>query len=102
MAKIVKKKRRRLSLNGFAIILFTFALFAWLASSLLVNTMNAKLTMKIQTMNEELSVLKSQNQTLSFEISNLESKDRIYAAASAADLDQLSANIISVNAENGE
>ena len=102
MAKIVKKKRRRLSLNGFAIILFTFALFAWLASSLLVNTMNAKLMMKIQTMNEELSVLKSQNQTLSFEISNLESKDRIYAAASAADLDQLSANIISVNAENGE
>ncbi|MBR4469885.1 MAG: hypothetical protein IKS54_01030 [Erysipelotrichaceae bacterium] len=99
MAKIVKKKRRRLSLNGFAIILFTFALFAWLASSLLVNTLNTRLTMKIQTMNEELSMLKSQNQSLSFEISNLESKDRVYAAAVAANLDQVSDNIISVAGE---
>ncbi|MCR4855664.1 MAG: hypothetical protein K5908_05795 [Erysipelotrichaceae bacterium] len=99
MAKIVKRRKRRLSFNGFAIILFTFSLFAWLASSLLVNTMNTKLTMKIQTMNEEVTVLKSQNQTLTYEISNLESKDRIYAAASAANLDQLSDNIISVNGE---
>ena len=96
MAKIVKKKKRRLSLNGFAIILFSFALLAWLASSLMVNTLNTKLTMKIQTMNEELAMLKSENQSLTFEISNLESKDRIYAAAVAADLDQLSDNIISV------
>ncbi|MBQ9425312.1 MAG: hypothetical protein IJU42_05155 [Erysipelotrichaceae bacterium] len=99
MAKIVKKKRRRLSFNGFAIILFSFSLLAWLASSLLVNTLNARLTMKIQTMNEELTVLKSQNQSLTYEISNLESKDRVYAAAAAADLDQVSDNIISVAGE---
>ena len=99
MAKIVKKKRRRLSFNGFAIILFSFSLLAWLASSLLVNTLNARLTMKIQTMNEELTVLKSQNQSLTYEISNLESKDRVYAAAAAANLDQVSDNIISVAGE---
>ena len=99
MAKIVKKKRRRLSFNGFAIILFSFSLLAWLASSLLVNTLNVRLTMKIQTMNEELTVLKSQNQSLTYEISNLESKDRVYAAAAAADLDQVSDNIISVAGE---
>ena len=99
MAKIVKKKRRRLSFNGFAIILFSFSLLAWLASSLLVNTLNARLTMKIQTMNEELTVLKSQNQSLTYEISNLKSKDRVYAAAAAADLDQVSDNIISVAGE---
>ncbi|MBQ2505349.1 MAG: hypothetical protein II526_03185, partial [Erysipelotrichaceae bacterium] len=64
-----------------------------------VNTMNAKLTMKIQTMNEELAVLKTQNQTLSFEISNLENKDRVFAAATAANLDQVSDNIISVSGE---
>ena len=75
------------------------SLVAWLASSLLVNTMNAKLTMKIQTMNEELAVLKTQNQTLSFEISNLENKDRVFAAATAANLDQVSDNIISVSGE---
>ena len=55
--------------------------------------------MKIQTMNEELTVLKSQNQSLTYEISNLESKDRVYAAAAAADLDQVSDNIISVAGE---
>ena len=99
MAKIVKRKRRRLSFHGFAIVLFSSSLVAWLASSLLVNTMNAKLTMKIQTMNEELAVLKTQNQTLSFEISNLENKDRVFAAATAANLDQVSDNIISVSGE---
>ena len=99
MAKIVKRKRRRLSFHGFAIVLFSLSLVAWLASSLLVNTMNAKLTMKIQTMNEELAVLKTQNQTLSFEISNLENKDRVFAAAPAANLDQVSDNIISVSGE---
>ena len=99
MAKIVKRKRRRLSFHGFAIVLFSLLLVAWLASSLLVNTMNAKLTMKIQTMNEELAVLKTQNQTLSFEISNLENKDRVFAAATAANLDQVSDNIISVSGE---
>lgn len=99
MAKIVKRKRRRLSFHGFAIVLFSLSLVAWLASSLLVNTMNAKLTMKIQTMNEELAVLKTQNQALSFEISNLENKDRVFAAATAANLDQVSDNIISVSGE---
>ena len=50
-------------------------------------------------MNEELSVLKSQNQSLSYEISSLENKDRVFAAAVAADLDQVSDNIISVSGE---
>ena len=86
-------------MNGFAIILFSFSLLAWLVSSLLVNTLNTRLTMKIQTMNEELTLLKSQNQSLTYEISNLESKDRIYAAAVEADLDQVSDNIISVAGE---
>ena len=99
MAKLVKKKRRRLSLNGIAIILFTFALFSWLVSSLLVNTANTRLTMKIQTMNEELAILKAQNQTLNYEISNLESKERIYAAAAEANLDQYPDNIISIAGE---
>ena len=99
MAKLVKKKRRRLSLNGIAIILFTFALLSWLVSSLLVNTANTRLTMKIQTMNEELAILKAQNQTLNYEISNLESKERIYAAAAEANLDQYTDNIISIAGE---
>ena len=96
MAKIVKKKRRRLSSCGIAIIFFSLSLLCWLGSCLIVNTVNASLTMKIQTMNEELAVLKSQNQNLTYEISNLSNKDRVYAVAAAADLNQVTDNIISV------
>lgn len=96
MAKIVKKKRRRLSFNGLAIVLFTIALISWLLTSLLVNTVNTSLTMKIQTMNEELAQLKAENQTLNYEIQSLENKDRVFEVAQAADLDQLADNIISV------
>jgi len=99
MGRVVKRKRRRIRLSGLAVVLFSFSLIAWLFSSLLVNTMNARLTMKIQSMNEELALLKSQNQSLTYEIASLENKDRVFAAAAAADLDQVSDNIISVTGE---
>ena len=85
-----------MSFNGIAIVLFTIALISWLLTSLLVNTVNTSLTMKIQTMNEELAQLKSENQTLNYEIQSLENKDRVFEVAQAADLDQLADNIISV------
>lgn len=99
MARLVKKKRRRLSFNGFALLFLTFSLLMWLFSSLLINTVNASLTIKIQSMNEELSEIKSVNQTLNYEIQSLESKDRIYAIAASANLDQIDENIISVAGE---
>ena len=96
MAKIVKRKRRRLSLIGFSIIAFSLSLLFWLGSCLIVNTVNTSLTMKIQTMNQELAILKNENQSLTYEISNLGNKDRVYAAAAAAKLDQVTENIISI------
>lgn len=75
------------------------SLFVGITMNLLINTVNTSLTMKIQAMNEELVALRSANQTLSYEINNLENKDRIYAVAEAADLDQVSDNIISVTGE---
>ncbi len=86
-------------MNGFALVLFTFSLIAWLATSLLVNTVNNNLTMKIQSMNEELASLRSENQVLTYEINNLENKDRIYAVAEAANMNQVTDNIISVQGE---
>ncbi|MBQ6478316.1 MAG: hypothetical protein IJI44_02985 [Erysipelotrichaceae bacterium] len=96
MAKIVRRKRRRLSLNGIALIVFTFSLIAWLITTLLVNTINTSLTMKIQTMSEELAMLKTENQSLNYEIQTLENKDRVYEVAQAANMDQILENIISV------
>ena len=99
MAKLVKKKRRKLSLKGFAILFFTFALFSWIGTTLFVNTINASLTVKIQKMNDELAELTTQNQTLNFQIQSLENKDRIYEVAQTANMGQIQDNIISVVGE---
>lgn len=99
MARIVKRKRRKLRLQGFAIILITFALISWLGTTLFVNTINASLTMKIQQMNDELAKLNDENQTLNFEIQSLENKDRIYEVASTNNMDQIQDNIISIVGE---
>lgn len=99
MARIVRRKRRKLRLQGFAIILITFALISWLGTTLFVNTINASLTMKIQQMNDELAKLNDENQTLNFEIQSLENKDRIYEVASTNNMDQIQDNIISIVGE---
>lgn len=99
MAKIVKRKKRKLRLQGFAIIVFSIALISWLGTTLFVNTINASLTMKIQKMNDELATLTEENQTLNFEIQNLENKDRIYEVAATANMNQIQDNIISIIGE---
>ena len=88
-----------MNFTGIVAVIFTVSLFVGITMNLLINTVNTSLTMKIQAMNEELVALRSANQTLSYEINNLENKDRIYAVAEAADLDQVSDNIISVTGE---
>lgn len=99
MAKIVKRKRRKVRLSGFAVLFFSFALISWLATTLFVNTINASLTMKIQAMNDELKQLSSDNQTLNFEIQSLENKDRVYEVAAATNMDQIQDNIIAIVGE---
>lgn len=99
MAKIVKRKKRRLRIEGLAKLLLSIAIIAWVSTSLFVNTKNAELTVKIQKMNEELASLAQENQSLSFEIQTLESKDRIYEVAQTANMDQIQDNIISIIGE---
>ena len=99
MAKIVKRKKRRLRIEGLAKLLLSIAIIAWISTSLFVNTKNAELTVKIQKMNEELASLAQENQSLSFEIQTLESKDRIYEVAQTANMDQIQDNIISIIGE---
>lgn len=98
MAKI-RKKRRRLSLFGFAFVFFTFAVFAWILSSLFINTQNTSLTIKIQNMNEEIASIKKENKTLNIEIQSLENKDRIYTIAQSSNLIQNDSNIISIQGD---
>lgn len=98
MGRLVKsrKKRRRINLLHVAEALFTVSLILWLAASLLVNTVNTSLAMKIQAMQEEVDALKLENQSLRYDINTLQNKERIYALAEEADLYQDSDNIIAV------
>ena len=96
MARIVKRKKRKIDMYGFSIVLFIVSLIFWLIASLFVKTRNDSLTIKIQNMTEELEMLRGENQSLNYEIQTLVNKDRIYELAAAADLDQVSDNIISI------
>ena len=96
MARIVKRKKRKIDMYGFSIVLFIVSLIFWLIASLFVKTRNDSLTSKIQNMTEELEMLRCENQSLNYEIQTLVNKDRIYELAAAADLDQVSDNIISI------
>ncbi len=98
MGRIVKsrKKRRKIHLLHVAEALFSLSLILWLATSLLVNTINTSLAMKIQAMQEEADALKLENQSLRYDINTLQNKERVYALAQEADLYQDSDNIIAV------
>lgn len=99
MAKIVKKKNRRLSLEGFSFIFFSISLIIFLISSLFINTANNNLTVKLQKMNDELKSLNAQNQDLTFTIQSLENKDHVYEVAALNNLELNQDNIISISGD---
>jgi len=99
MAKLRKRKTRRLRLEGIAVIMFTCALLCLMLSSLFIKTRNASLTMKIQELNAEVAALQNDNQSINIEIQTLENKDRVFVIAQAANMAQTQDNIVSVIGE---
>ncbi|MDD5791108.1 MAG: hypothetical protein PUD22_00790 [Erysipelotrichaceae bacterium] len=97
MAKIVRKKRRKLRLEGVAVLLFSASLICLLISSLFINTINTSLTMKIQNTTDEINRLKNENYSLNVEIQGLQNKERVFVIAESAGLNQNQDNVISVN-----
>lgn len=93
MATIKKVRRRKPRLS---VILFTLSIFALLYSSLYLNSQTISLTMKKQQLENEVMMLKEQNQMVSMNIQTLQNKDRIYTIAKDSGLQQNQANIISV------
>ena len=96
MAKIRRRKRKTNKLGRFAVLIFTLSLISLLATSLFVGTYNTNLTMEIQNMTSQIDSLKAENEKINIEISSLENKDRVYAVANDAGLDQNQDNIISI------
>lgn len=100
MAKIRRKKRKTDKLNRFAVVIFSIALITMLGTSLFIGSYNTNLTMEIQNMTNQIDSLKSDNEKITIEISSLENKDRVYAVANDAGLDQNQDNIISIQGVN--
>lgn len=96
MAKIVKKKKRKLTFVVKSFIFLMFSLVCMLASSLYIGTTNASLAIKIQKTNLEIATLKQENQNLTIEIQTLQNKERVYLIAQDAGLDQNQDNVVSI------
>ena len=96
MARIVKKKKRKLSFVVKAFIFLVFSLVVMLASSLYIGTTNTSLAIRIQKVNNEIATLKQENQNLTIEIQTLQNKERVYLIAQDAGLDQNQDNVVSI------
>lgn len=93
-----KKTTRQRKINPYRLF-FSIVFIVWLIASLFIKTSNASLTMEIQKLNDELSVLTTENETLNLQIQSLENKDRIYEVAQTSNMDQVQDNIISIVGE---
>ncbi len=100
MTKIVKtKKKRALNLNALKAIactMLTVSLMTTMFSNIFLHTYNNGITVSIENINREATMLESQNNALNLEIQNLISKDRVYDIATEAGLSQNQNNVISI------
>ena len=97
MAKIVKKKKKRIiRIERVALVLLTVAIAGVLFSSLFVRTQKNYLTMQIEDLRAECESLEEENTQLNTEINELVSKDRVYEIATSSGLSQDSTNVINV------
>lgn len=97
MAKLVKRKRRKLSFVTKCALVLVLSLLCRLGTSIVVGSFNTNLTIDIQNMTSEVASLKAENQQLNIEIQTLQNKDRIYTMATDAGLMQNQDNIVSVS-----
>lgn len=79
MAKIVKRKKGRKTLNvlSFSVALFLFSTLLYLASSLFLRSYNNELSARKQQITSEIAVLETQNDAIEVEISQLVSAERV-------------------------
>lgn len=95
MAKLVKKKKRTVTW-AFMIVAITLELVVYLSISLILNTRNDNLTIRLQNANNRIASIKEENSRLTMEIQSLQNKDRVYVIAKGAGLEQNQDNIVSV------
>ena len=99
MNKKVKRNSKDYKARRFfkcSVVLLVMMTTLSIASSLFIKNINNSLTMQIEDLNKEAEVLKTQNDQLNIEISNLASKERVYEIDTAAGLKHNQTDLSSV------
>ena len=94
-----KRKVRKLRSSFFAFVIFIFSFILYLTSSLFLRTYNVSLSRKLQTCTAEIERLTRENNTMSLEIQQLSTMDRVMAIASEEDMSVNSDSIVTINAD---
>ena len=102
MAKYIKKKKRKAKFLTKCSLLFSMALVMSLFSSIVLGSINTKLTVSIQETQNEIDTLTAENSQLSIDIQTLQNKDRVYTIANEAGMSQSQDNVVSVTGETSE
>ncbi len=104
MAKIVKRKKGKKSLNTltFSMTLFLFSALLFLASSLFLRSYNNELSSRKQRINSEIAVLETQNDAIEVEISRLVSAERVDEIAANNGMVRNQDAIITITSDSSE
>jgi cell division protein FtsL len=98
MARIrTRRTYRKIRLTAVATILFMLSLSAYLFSSIILRAYNVQLSVQIQNMRQEISLLERSNHALNIELLALRSKDRVMAIAFEAGLSSNQENVVILN-----
>lgn len=95
--KITRIKRKHIKLQGLLVLAFTFALIAYIASSIFLRAYNVQLTVQIQSVRNEIVLLEQSNSVLAVEIQSLSSKERVMAIALDDGLSVNQENVVMIN-----
>lgn len=100
MAKVIRKKKRRLKKSAFVILLFSFSFGLFLFKSLYLGSLNTRYTIDIQKTENEIAEIQDSNKQLLNSINDLTNKDRIYSIAQEGGLTINQDNIVSIQDSN--
>lgn len=95
--KITRIKRKHIKLQGVIFLAFTFALIAFITSSIFLRAYNVQLSVSIQSVRNEIVLLGQSNEVLNVEIQSLSSKERVMAIATDAGLSVNQENVVMIN-----
>jgi cell division protein FtsL len=94
MAIRIKKTKRRIKIQGVALLVFSFVLMLYFFTSIVLRSINVSLSVQLQNKSAQLVQIQSQNKNLSKEIQRLSDFERVMAIAKEAGLSLNGNNVI--------